>query len=325
MFDFETDIHKDIIDRKIPELIKDKGIQNKVISILKENSVGRIIKYGKTKKEEIFMDDKLYDFKNMDADNIFEALKNISEETDVSRLSAEEKNLLLAINSSFESGQARLLEKSLFLYECIEKERYLLSIGINKYINSEHIDILLENLNDNVSNDKMIFLCDLDEFPRIIPKDIVKKIKKIKEKKIFDAYYVLYTDYTKRAKDIAKGNTTNKSKDPILFGVFTKMSKDKNVSFLNEKMYVIADWVDEYCDLTLDKLMSISPDSVHSIYGDEDSLNKIEKEDLERLEETQVGKEILDTIKKSNKDLIIQKSLVKNKTLFDKLKNFLKR
>lgn len=26
------------------------------------------------------MDDKLYDFKNMDADNIFEALKNISEQ-----------------------------------------------------------------------------------------------------------------------------------------------------------------------------------------------------------------------------------------------------
>ena len=40
-----------------------------------------------------------------------------------------------------------------------------------------------------------------------------------------------------------------RDKDPILFGVF---KNDTNVA---DRFYFLGDWVDEYCDLTLDKMI----------------------------------------------------------------------
>jgi hypothetical protein len=41
-----------------------------------------------------------------------------------------------------------------------------------------------------------------------------------------------------------------KKKDPILFGVIQN----------SRKLYFIGDWTDEFCDLTLDKMMEIISD-----------------------------------------------------------------
>lgn len=44
-------------------------------------------------------------------------------------------------------------------------------------------------------------------------------------------------------------------KDPILFGVIRN----------SDKLYYIADWVDEYCDLTLEKMFETLQDKVLEI------------------------------------------------------------
>ena len=41
-----------------------------------------------------------------------------------------------------------------------------------------------------------------------------------------------------------------KSKDPILFGIIQN----------SRKLYFIGDWIDEFCNLTLDKMMEIISD-----------------------------------------------------------------
>lgn len=261
---------------------------------------------------------------NLTADEILTTLKTLVTKTTKDTLSVEEENLLLAINSLNETGQIRLLEKTLFLYECLQKEKLLLEEGFDKYINSDYIDILLEKLNQRETNDKRIFLCDLEEFPRLIPKDVVAKIKWCKDSNIFDDYYVLYTDYTRTSDKIANGKDLGKkeqvnakSKDPIVFGVFTKHSKDKGLQYLNEKFFYIADWVDEYCDLTLEKIMKVDTEAVKNLYDIE--RKTISKEDIQNLEGTEIGKAMLEKLNSLDKRVFVKKAQEKNKGILSKL------
>ncbi|MEN7436416.1 hypothetical protein AAGV27_14815 [Bacillus velezensis] len=65
-----------------------------------------------------------------------------------------------------------------------------------------------------------------------------------------DRFYVVFTDYTgKVERQIEK---ERRDKDPILFGTF----QDESSGTLIERFYFIGDWEDEYCDLTLDKMIS---------------------------------------------------------------------
>ena len=52
------------------------------------------------------------------------------------------------------------------------------------------------------------------------------------------------------------GKESKPEKDPIIFGAFIQRGKDV---LMSERLYYIADWIDEYCDLTLEKLTQIQP------------------------------------------------------------------
>lgn len=84
---------------------------------------------------------------------------------------------------------------------------------------------------------------------------------------------------------------------------------------MGERVYYIAYWIDEYCDLTLDRLMSVVPDKVHSLYG----INNIELKEIEKLKDSELGKILYTNIKKE----LDAKSESKNglvKNIFDFLK-----
>ena len=80
---------------------------------------------------------------------------------------------------------------------------------------------------------------------REVPDELVEVIERTKD--FFDEFYVIFTDYT--GKEERKVEKERRDKDPILFGVF------KNSSNVADRFYFLGDWVDEYCDLTLDKLI----------------------------------------------------------------------
>ena len=71
-----------------------------------------------------------------------------------------------------------------------------------------------------------------------------------KTKDIFDQMYVVYTDYTGKAE--RQIEAVRKEKDPILFGTFM----DKTNKVCVDRFYYLADWEDEFCDLTLDKMVN---------------------------------------------------------------------
>ena len=152
-------------------------------------------------------------------------------------------------------GQTALVEKlgdikKLFLYELQLSES-----DFDKYLTEKQISALYTKVGGYDSN---LHLTWLKNFIRIIPQNITDLKIKADTLKVFDNYVVLHydkkgtnTEKTKEEKEIE----IQKKRDPILFGVI----KD------SRRLYYIGDWIDEYCDLTLDKLLGLIDDKSNEI------------------------------------------------------------
>lgn len=118
--------------------------------------------------------------------------------------------------------------------------------------------------------EKGLKLSYLKNFSRPIPQDVIDKVAKMNELEVFDNYVVLYYDpdgtvYKETAYEEAK------RRDPIIFGVIAG----------SKKLYYVADWIDEYCDLTLDAFvdaLGIEKDDLH-FDAEEIKMAKLEKEE----------------------------------------------
>ena len=104
-----------------------------------------------------------------------------------------------------------------------------------------------DTIEDYITNvaDKSVKIIELSRYMREIPDELVDTIERTKN--LFDEFYVVFTDYTGREE--RKIEKERRDKDPILFGVF------KNQTNVADRFYFLGDWVDEFCDLTLDKLV----------------------------------------------------------------------
>lgn len=134
------------------------------------------------------------------------------------------------------SAAKELYAKCIYL----EKEMQLLDKNVTRYVLRTDIDKYINDIAD-----ECVCVIDMKNFDRPIPDEIVDVVADTMD--IFDEFYVVFTDYTgeKRSK-VAK---ERRDKDPILFG---NIFIDGKVS---PKMYFIGDWIDDYCDLTLDKMI----------------------------------------------------------------------
>lgn len=147
------------------------------------------------------------------------------------------------------TGQIRGLRKILFCMESIEKEQKLVDMGITTFIYKDDIDFYIDTVaNTRNRSERPIKIIELERYEREIPDEIVEVIDKTKE--LFDQMYVVYTDYT--GKEERKIEAEKKQKDPILFGTF--QNREKKVCI--DRFYYLGDWIDEFCDLTLDKMIN---------------------------------------------------------------------
>ena len=134
-------------------------------------------------------------------------------------------------------------KSAMYLAEC---ENKLLGAGFNRYI-TEH-DLIRFILKCK----KGLVLDEIDYFRRFIPDSVVESIDLAESLYVFDNYYILSFDpdradnphYTKEEKE-----------DPIVFGVISN----------SDKLYYIADWIDEHCDLTYDKIVNVINKDTHLI------------------------------------------------------------
>jgi len=94
----------------------------------------------------------------------------------------------------------------------------------------------------------------LDEFTRVVPDKVLKKVQAIRKLGVFDDFLVYHywdDEVAAKLKKLQKMNQKEQEamadrRDPVLFGVCKAVP---------EQLFFIADWEDEYCDLTFDELV----------------------------------------------------------------------
>lgn len=209
-------------------------------------------------------------------------------------------NCLELLNKYKITGQIKGMRKLLFHLECIEKEREIVKAGINTFVYRDDIEYYIDNVADDV-----VKIIDIQSYEREIPDEIVKVIEDVGSK--FDQLYIVFTDYTG---DVEREvEQERRSKDPILFGVF---QDDKSRSVV-DRFYYLGDWVDEYCDLTLDKMVNESQNA-----GKRDITHTINTpKDVEELK-SQLG-----TLQQRENTFVVKEQ--KRKSFFDNIKTFLQR
>ena len=189
-------------------------------------------------------------------------------------------NYLKAIHNAYAIGQTALVEQ--YLKELITNkyENLLDSEGFYYAITEQQIVDFVKKTEKGVS------LSYISNFGRPIPEEVNELLLKVNQLEVFDNYVILYFD----PKGTVYKETEQekyKRKDPILFGVIAG----------SKKLYYITDWVDEYCDLTLEKFV----DTLKINKSDLKMYKEPKKEKKEK-EDKEEEKPAKKTTKKTKKD-----------------------
>lgn len=238
-----------------------------------DNYTNDIIRSFATTKTNVHIEPKVF----------FDYIKGSLSETESEDLANRLKRFTQIFELTAKSGQLALKENARDNIIRLVKEQEAAACGYKTYIFEKTINTFLKSVKD-----KAAFFKPFREFPRLIPDEILGKLTASQSKNIFDEYWILYLDYSKE--NIKSTATKVKDKDPILFG---KVTKDSN------KLFYIADWVDEYCDLTLDKFVDAMKKMDSSYTLPEVALPKI-NEIGELLEEKKRQEEVLAKTNNSN-------------------------
>lgn len=141
------------------------------------------------------------------------------------------------LESASKMGQRGLAERLTSIRQRVSYELLLAQSGQTKFLTEKQVVKLINECR------KGLTVTWIRDFGRVIPQNICELKLKLDALKIFDNYVVLHFDPTK--KDITP------PKDPILFGVL----RDSN------RLYFVADWIDDVCDFTLEKAEKFLTDS----------------------------------------------------------------
>lgn len=144
--------------------------------------------------------------------------------------------------------QDAMVRKLDFTLKTTEREHVLAEYGIDTFVYREDIEEFITYVEN-----KVVKIIDLEFYPRTIPDEICEKLKILQENNVFDNYYIVFTDYTNEAGKLVSAE--RRRKDPILFGTFE--TKINGIWEIFDRFYYIGDWEDEYCDLTLSKMVDV--------------------------------------------------------------------
>lgn len=152
---------------------------------------------------------------------------------------------LVALKRAKEMGQKALIDGWVGRIFIAKYESFLRAKGFHHKITEEQMVQFVKK------TEKGVTLTWIKNFPRPIPDDVAKKKLEADSLHVFDNYVILHYDpqgkvYAKTQEEKEKERA--KKADPIMFGVIWE-SRD---------LYYIADWTDQYCDLTLDKFLEVS-------------------------------------------------------------------
>ncbi len=173
----------------------------------------------------------------MPVEEFFRSVKNSVKE--IKKIDKRAEGFIEALKQAEKMGQTALIEKLTAQIDVVKSEGQLFSVGLKKIVTEEQIVKFYKECEFGMRLDW------IKNFTRIIPSEFMEIKEELDEKGVFDNYVILHYDkngdaYSMTQEEIKEEE--EKKKDPILFGVIKG----------SRKLYYIGDWIDEYCDLTLE-------------------------------------------------------------------------
>lgn len=155
---------------------------------------------------------------------------------------------LKTIEFAKQNGQTALREELEMEINIVKNETILLDGGFETVITEGQIVKFYKE------SDKALALTYIKNFARLIPSNVCKRKEEADQLGVFDAYVVLSYDPNGKSFKMTEAEK-KKKEDPILFGLIRGV----------RKLYFIADWKDEFCDLQLsDFINKFGEDSIHA-------------------------------------------------------------
>lgn len=208
----------------------------------------------------------------MDVISFFANIKATSKESFNGYVNRVEK-YLTAIHNAKIIGQDALAEKLSREMLANKYESFLAAEGYYYVVTEQQVVDFVKKSERGISLDYM------KNFIRPIPDNVVAKIAEADKLEVFDNYVIMHYDPKGKARqDTAKEEA--KKRDPIVFGVIAGSTK----------LYYITDWIDEYCDLTLEKFVDTLKIEKDDLVIDEIEKGKIEAKREEEERERQAKK-----------------------------------
>ncbi len=174
----------------------------------------------------------------MTIEEFFAGVRNTAEEIHVveTRLAGFKK----ALQDAERNGQVALREQLAKDIAAVRAETQLVAMGQRRFVTEETLVEFVKKC------PKGLRLDFIRNFMRVIPDEVAAKKARCDELGLFDNYAVLHYDpegkaWAETEEEIAR------RKDPILFGLMLG----------RRRLYFVADWVDEHCDLTLEQIADL--------------------------------------------------------------------
>ena len=196
--------------------------------------LSRMVSMFRRKKKKSTVDKKF---------NIIEFFSDIHaciDDENIGRYTDRVKELLEYIAYADSIGQKALKEKLINEIIINKYESILYAAGMYKAVTEEAVINLADKAPKPVSIDY------IENYVRNIPISVANEKQKADRLMVFDNYCVLHYDPNGTNTKLTKEQEAAK-RDPILFGLIHG----------SKKLYFVADWVDEYCDLTFDEMTKI--------------------------------------------------------------------
>lgn len=184
----------------------------------------------------------------------FNFLKNLKKKVENETVASAIEATQNLIRTCVVSGQKALAENLMTKLELLLRERNAIVHGYETVINRVDLEAWVLDIYEKSKEEKQpnpIHIIELKNYSRTIPDEVIDKIGDARN--YFDVLYVAYTDYT--GETVRKVEKEKRDKDPIVFGAFLVESERGN-KIPSEHLFYIADWVDDFCDLTMDQLIS---------------------------------------------------------------------
>lgn len=197
-------------------------------------------------KETVQIGDKIYNEEDLTPTIYFDYVKGMKKNIEDENLKVVADNCLTLLKKAKITGQTEQAKKIVKQYELIMRELRAASFGFNTIVYKSDIEKFIKDISKHP-----VKIIELERYPREVDDCVIDKLIEAKDNNLFDEYYVLFTDYT--GEETKKVAEERRDKDPILFGAFKNI--DKN-NIPEERFFYIGDWVDEYCELTLNELLT---------------------------------------------------------------------